>query len=283
MLDIDIRPFVIFIQIRERNIFPDVSFGVKKYLFIIRLPLLCKNQINQYRLQPQGGWLQVPILHEISFLNKCLTLYVDLQVQNEQCLIIREIHHNSQTMIWKPKCWIWYLLLKMFSSPALGKIDLIDIGLVTFILWLIHWGQYQMAANFLRTISNAFLMKIYEFPLRFHRSLFPRVQLTIFHHWLRLWLGAGQATSHYLNQWWLVYWHIYPSLGLNDLTMSFTVKLWLATPFPTRPWENHLPYHIIQYKVQFHISVQDHAHELFCVIFLLIVRTYLLNMIQLQL
>ena len=26
---------------------------------------------------------------------------------------------------------------------------------------------------------------------------------------------AGQATSHYLNQWWLVYWRIYASLGLN--------------------------------------------------------------------
>ena len=31
------------------------------------------------------------------------------------------------------------------------------------------------------------------------------------------WLGANQATSHYLNQWWLVYWHIYASLGLNEL------------------------------------------------------------------
>ena len=28
---------------------------------------------------------------------------------------------------------------------------------------------------------------------------------------------ADQATSHYLNQWWLVYWGIYVSLGLNEL------------------------------------------------------------------
>ena len=46
---------------------------------------------------------------------------------------------------------------------------------------------------------------------------FLRVQSTIFHHWFRLWLGAVQATSHYLNQWWLVYWRIYASLGLNEL------------------------------------------------------------------
>ena len=60
-------------------------------------------------------------------------------------------------------------------------------------------------------------MKIYTFRFRNHWSLFPRVQLTIFHHWLRQWLAAGQAPSHYLVQWSLVYGHIYPSLGLNEL------------------------------------------------------------------
>ena len=28
---------------------------------------------------------------------------------------------------------------------------------------------------------------------------------------------AVQATSHYQNQWWLVYWRIYASLDLNEL------------------------------------------------------------------
>ena len=52
--------------------------------------------------------------------------------------------------------------------------------------WLTHWGRDKMAANFLTTFSNAFSwMKIYEFRLRFHWSLFPRVQLTIFQHWFR--------------------------------------------------------------------------------------------------
>ena len=40
----------------------------------------------------------------------------------------------------------------------------------------------------------------------------PRVQLTIFQHWFRKWLGDGQATSHYLNQRWLFNWLIYASL-----------------------------------------------------------------------
>ena len=68
------------------------------------------------------------------------------------------------------------------------------------------------------TFSNAFSwIKIYYFWLKFDWSLFLRVQLTIFQHWFRKWLGADLATSLYLNQWWLLYWRIYASLGLNEL------------------------------------------------------------------
>ena len=33
-------------------------------------------------------------------------------------------------------------------------------------------------------------------------------------------VGAVQATSHYLNQCWLVYWRIYASLGLNEFNIT---------------------------------------------------------------
>ena len=83
---------------------------------------------------------------------------------------------------------------------------------------LTHWGRDKMAAIFQTTFSNGFSwMKIYEFWLTFHWSLFLGLQLTIFHHWFRKWLGADQATSHDLNQWWLDYRRIYVSLGLNEL------------------------------------------------------------------
>ena len=42
---------------------------------------------------------------------------------------------------------------------------------------------------------------MYAFQLGFHWSLFLWVQLTIYQHWFRLWLGAKEATSHFLNQW----------------------------------------------------------------------------------
>ena len=83
----------------------------------------------------------------------------------------------------------------------------------------------QMDAISQTTFSNAFSwMKMFEFRLKFHWSLFPRVQLTIFQQWFRWWLGAVQATSHYLNQWWLVRWRIYVSLSLNEL-MKFDCVL----------------------------------------------------------
>ena len=84
--------------------------------------------------------------------------------------------------------------------------------------YLTHWGRDKMAAISQTMLSNAFSwMKMSEFRLKFHWSLFIRIQLTIFQHWFRWWLGADQATSHYLNQWWLDYRCIYVSLGLNEL------------------------------------------------------------------
>ena len=55
-------------------------------------------------------------------------------------------------------------------------------------LWvhLTHWGRDKMATVSQTTLSNAFSwMKMLEFRLRFHWSLFLRVQLTIFQHWFR--------------------------------------------------------------------------------------------------
>ena len=84
-----------------------------------------------------------------------------------------------------------------------------------------------MAAIFQTTFSNAFSwMKMYKFRWEFHWSLFPGFQLTIFQHWFRYWLGADQATSHYLKQCWLVYWCIYASLALNELKYLWVIQHW---------------------------------------------------------
>ena len=59
-------------------------------------------------------------------------------------------------------------------------------NLVSTVLCLTHWGRDKMAAFSQTTLSNAFSwMKLLEFRLKFHWSLFLRVLLTIFQHWLR--------------------------------------------------------------------------------------------------
>ena len=77
-----------------------------------------------------------------------------------------------------------------------------------------HWS-YVWTLNSLRPRQNGrhyaddnfkciFLNENYEFWIRFHRIMFPRVQLAINKHWFRQWLGVEQGTSHCLNQWWNV-------------------------------------------------------------------------------
>ena len=61
---------------------------------------------------------------------------------------------------------------RMYASPGLEE--------------LTHWGRDNMAAISQTTLSKAFSwMKMLEFRLRFHWSLFLRVQLTIYQHWFR--------------------------------------------------------------------------------------------------
>ena len=118
----------------------------------------------------------------------------------------------SETTLKDMGKWATWIYNKLIIKPQQNKAKQKCLYILT------HWGRGKMAAISQTTSSNAFSwMKVYEFRLRFHWSLFLRVQLTIFQHWFRWWLGACQATSHYLNQWWLDYWCIYASLGLNEL------------------------------------------------------------------
>ena len=105
--------------------------------------------------------------------------------------------------------WIWFYLA---HYPLANVAVFLKLSLLT------HWGRDKMAAILQTTFSNAFSwMKMHEFHLRFHWSLFLRLELTIFQHWFKKWLGADKVTSHYLNQWWLDYRRIYASIGLNEL------------------------------------------------------------------
>ena len=78
--------------------------------------------------------------------------------------------------------------------------DMIHIYMVCV---LTHLGRDKIDTIFQTTFSNAISwMKMFEFRLKLHWTMFLKVQLTIFQHWFRQLLGAEQATSHYLNQCW---------------------------------------------------------------------------------
>ena len=74
------------------------------------------------------------------------------------------------------------LLALSDGCPAVNKAYCMDCSgeLLT------HWGRDKMDAISHTTLWSAFSsMKMFEFRLKFHWSLFLRVQLTIFHHWFR--------------------------------------------------------------------------------------------------
>ena len=67
---------------------------------------------------------------------------------------------------------------------------------------LIHWGRNKVDAIVQTIFSNVYLwMKMNLFLYKFPWSLFPMIQLATSQHWFRWWLGAIQATNHYLSQW----------------------------------------------------------------------------------
>ena len=104
------------------------------------------------------------------------------------------------------------------NNNILSSFNIVTTAIYRFPTQLTHWGRDKMDAIFQTTFSNGFSwMKMYEFRFKISLKFVPRVQLTIFQHWFREWLGADQATSHYLNQSWYLYRRIYASLGLNEL------------------------------------------------------------------
>ena len=113
-----------------------------------------------------------------------------------------------------------------------------------------------------------FLNQMYKLRLIFHWNLFPRVQLTIFQDWFREWLGqADQVASHYLKQWWYVYWRIYAILGVNELCLYVHILpplhcdeqagIWRLTAQPQTQTlcDKHLIYHLTLLRVLMNIRL----------------------------
>ena len=85
-----------------------------------------------------------------------------------------------------------------------------------YILWFNTLRDRQYGRHFAGDILQCiFVNENIWISIDIHYSLF-RVELTLFQHWFRYWLGADQATSYYLNQWCWANWRMNASLGFNE-------------------------------------------------------------------
>ena len=86
--------------------------------------------------------------------------------------------------------------------------------------WQINtWRQRQNGRHFADSIFKCILTnENVRISMKISLKFVAKVPINNIQHWVRWWLGANQATNHYLYQWWLDYRRIYVSTGLNELT-----------------------------------------------------------------
>ena len=108
---------------------------------------------------------------------------------------------------------------------------------VTWPQWVNTLRQSQNDQHFPDDIFKCiFLNENISIPIQVSlKFVLLRDKLAIFHHWFGWGLGAVQATSHYLNQWRLVYRRIYASLSLNELREDYKrLYIYIYINCPTR-------------------------------------------------
>ena len=132
----------------------------------------------------------------------------DFITSNSSRLSSTRQHHGSWSTLVQARSWCCQaiIILKITATSSREQWVKINYKLFNYNLilcrayqlrrwntgptWILkeltHWGRDKMAAISQTTFTNAFSwMKMYEFYLWFHWSLFLRFELTIFQHWLR--------------------------------------------------------------------------------------------------
>ena len=107
-------------------------------------------------------------------------------VFTHNCFHAASLSYEEKWLRWVSR---WF---RLFFAILSGDIFLVGLCAIpsgssfTNRNYLTHWGRDKIDAISQTACSSAFSwMKMFEFHLRFHWSLFLRVQLTIFHHWFR--------------------------------------------------------------------------------------------------
>ena len=120
-----------------------------------------------------------------------------------------------------------------FNSNINDKMICDDISCNTLKFIIYFWTFFK----------SIFLMKMYEFGFRCHWSFFPTRVINNIPSLCTYWLGVGQATSHCLNQWWLIDWRLYASLRLIECFEKYRYVF----VFCVHPWHcNNMPKYSIK-------------------------------------
>ena len=166
-----------------------------KYMVINRLicPEIISSGVFDIHLYcPVIRYLFVYALYVHNFVMVCGSIAViglkewltSLIYQWNKNMMKRKITTENNKSIYMRK-WSFHFY-KMFANSTEKSIYFPGWYMVFNQSTLTHWGRDRMAAISQTTFSIAFSwMKMYEFQLSFHWSLFLRVQLTIFKHWFR--------------------------------------------------------------------------------------------------
>ena len=162
--------------------------------FVIKLSLPSRSK-HIVAPTPQGksivrSWTCLPVIVNVSCKSDTKRSLVTCPFSSSYCWKIKSVDRNilerwinhKQYSIDYTKC-----LLSTCGTrqPVSGKDRPPAIPFPSF-RHLTHWGGDNMDAVSQTTLWSAFSsMKMFEFGLKFHWSLFLRVQLTISHHWFR--------------------------------------------------------------------------------------------------
>ena len=130
--------------------------------------------------------LKVPIFFFMKWTTRfCVLIYqcsisLTLAVLQRQKSLPDIGSTNYMSAAWLPWDSQWSLASTPWAMNLYFKFRAIYFWLLT------HWGRDKMAAFSQTTFSNAFSsMKMFEFRLQFHWSLFLWFELTILRHWFR--------------------------------------------------------------------------------------------------
>ena len=134
--------------------------------------------------------------------------------------------------------WLKDWLIFIMGIPILVTQHLyIEMGLSWPLLAILCWFPIRLVStlrprqngrHFADAILNSiFLNENVWIPIKFSLKFVPKGPINNIPALVQIMAWRRPGDKHYLNQWWLVYWRVYASLGLNELNKGPLLRTWI--------------------------------------------------------